>query len=133
MAWETWSTAIQAPSAAQVPYDEQRASLEGYDLYRLLLAARDRCPPDKNILALTDDIRADQQGHYVLYPRRLDIVRPAQPFGAADLEAHAGGCALFYGDDVYRLFAPYQALLAEQIACVEHGCLYLVVQDGTSP
>ena len=89
-AWQAWWTAAHTPSAAQVSYDAQRLTLEGETLYTLFMAVRQACPPTQPVLALSDDIRADQQGNYMLYPRPLDIVRQADPFGAAQIAAHAG-------------------------------------------
>lgn len=124
--WNTWLQALNTPSAAGLSYSEQRSSLEGYDLYTLVIAARDACPPGKPVLALSDDIRADQQGNYYLYPRRVDIVRLSEPFGLPNFTAHAGACFFFYGADAYPRITPFQPQLAKQIICVKNGCLYLI-------
>lgn len=123
--WQVWTAALQTPSAAGLSYDRQRAALEGYDLYQLLVAAQQSCPPDRPVLALSDDVYVDQQGNYVLYPQRVDIMRQADPFGADDLAAHAGGCVLYYGAEVAWRLAPFRAQL-RQVACVPAGCLYRI-------
>jgi hypothetical protein len=121
---DLWAQAAHTPSAAGVAYDAQRAEVEGYTIYQLLIAARAACPPDQPVLALSDDIRTDQQGNYVLYPRAIDIVRLADSFGTANLDAHAGGCVLYAGPVGQRL-DPFKARLTE-LTCTPAGCLYRI-------
>lgn len=126
-AWQTWWAAAHTPSAAAVSYDAQRLTLEANTLYTLFMAARQACPPAQPVLALSDDVRALQQGNYLLYPRRIDLVRQADPFGAANIAAHAGGCVFYYGPVGGRL-DPFRAQLSE-ITCDRDGCLYRVVNS----
>jgi hypothetical protein len=126
-AWLAWQAARQTPSAAGVSYDAQRATLPEGPLYTLLAAARTACPPTQAVLALSDDPIALQQGNYVLYPRRIVLVRGSDPFGPATLVGHAGGCLFFYGPQGGRL-DPVRARLTE-LACSRDGCLYRVTGD----
>ena len=89
-AWRAWQAAAQTPSAAGVSYDAQRLTLDGNTLYPLLAAARTACPAPRPVLALSDDVRAYQQGNYFLYPRRVDVIAQADAFSAADLTGHGG-------------------------------------------
>jgi hypothetical protein len=123
-AWDAWHAAAQTPSAAGVSYDEQRLTLEGSTLYPLFVAARSACPPTAPELGISEDIRADQQGNYMLYPRRIDIVRDADPLDQAAITAHRGGCVFTYGPSAARL-DPFRAQLTE-LACTRDGCLYRI-------
>jgi hypothetical protein len=123
-AWDAWQAAIHTPAAAGVSYDAQRLTLEGNTLYPLLVAARSACPAGRPILSLGDDIRAEQQGNYILYPRRIDAVHSADPLDQAVLSAHRGGCVFTYGPTGGRL-DPFVAQLTER-ACTRDGCLYQI-------
>jgi hypothetical protein len=123
-AWQTWQAAARTPSAAGVSYDAQRLTLDGNTLYPLLAAARTACPAPRPVLALSDDVRAYQQGNYFLYPRRVDVIGQADSFSAAALTAHAGGCVFTYGPSGGRL-DPYRAQLTE-VTCTPDGCLYRI-------
>jgi hypothetical protein len=123
-AWDAWHAAAQTPSAAGVSYDEQRLTLEGSTLYPLFVAARAACPATAPVLGISEDIRADQQGNYMLYPRRIDIVRNADPLDQAAITAHRGGCVFTYGPTAARL-DPFRAQLTE-LACTRDGCLYRI-------
>ena len=123
-AWRAWQAAAQTPPAAGVSYDAQRLTLDGNTLYPLLAAARTACPAPRPVLALSDDVRAYQQGNYFLYPRRVDVIAQADAFSAADLTGHAGGCVFTYGPSGGRL-DPFRAQLTEVI-CTPDGCLYRI-------
>ena len=123
-AWDAWQAAVHTPTAAGVSYDEQRLTLEGNTLYPLLVAARSACPAGRPILSLSDDSRAEQQGNYILYPRRIDAVHSADPLDQAVLTAHRGGCVFTFGPTGGRL-DPFRPQLTER-ACTRDGCLYQI-------
>lgn len=123
-AWNAWQAAAHTPAAAGISYDDQRLTLDGNTLYPLLVAARAACPPTRPILSLSDDIRAEQQGNYILYPRRVDAIHTADPFDQAVLTAHRGGCVFTYGPTGGRL-DPFRPQLTER-TCTRDGCLYQI-------
>src|SRR5688500_16873363 len=123
-AWEAWRGAAQTRPAGALSYDELRATLPEGPLNLLAAAARTACPPELELIAVTDNPIAWLQGNYLLYPRRLYVIQPVDGFTVADLDARTGGCLFTYGPQRARI-EPFRARLMP-LTCAGEDCLYRV-------
>ena len=128
--WTAWNAALNTPSAAEVSYDAQRATLsQGPNV--LLAAAREQCEPLPPVIVVSDDPASPQLGKYLLYPRRFDLITAGDALEIVDLDTHAGGCVLSFGSARERL-QPFMPRLA-RMTCARGDCLYRVREaSGTT-
>ena len=129
-AWDSWRTAMYTPSASNISYDEQRATLPQGSLNVLIAATRDNCLATPPTIILSDDVVSWFQGNYLLYPRPLDVIQSVDGFTSADFDTHTGGCLFTYGPERDRL-QPFLTRLAP-IKCAEGDCLYRIL-DARAP
>lgn len=113
-----------APTPAQVasPQTAQATPSKTESFMPTLDKARMYCPPNAPVLMLADGVAPSQLADYFVYPRRVDLILLADPFSATDLDAHAGGCLVYYGSQAAQRLDPFKARLKE-IICSD-GCLY---------
>lgn len=81
------------------------------------------CPPQSRVLILNSGTGVGNLTQYYVYPRRVDLIELSQPFTASDLDAHKGGCLLYYGAEAGQRLDPFRSRLT-QIKCSGDGCLY---------
>jgi hypothetical protein len=105
------------PPSAPSPFAQQMAFTPVLDM------ARTYCPPQARVLMLSNNSSAGDLADYFIYPQRKDMPGLDRPLSAADLDAHAGGCLIYYGQMAGQLLDPFRARLKE-IICSGNGCLY---------
>lgn len=109
----SWLEAVRTPAADGLPAGALR---------ELMNSAADECPAEPRLLLLSDEPIAWMQGSYLIYPQRIDVIQTVDGFTSADLDAHAGGCLMWYRSSAPRI-QPFVARLAP-IRCLDEGCLY---------
>ena len=85
----------------------------------------DRDPLALFVLMLNNGSAASNLADYFFYPRRVDLIDLNEPFTSADLNAHMGGCLIYYGTQAGKRLDSFRTRLKE-ILCSGEGCLYSI-------
>ncbi len=121
--WTTWMAPQMAPQAGPVQATAQQTPTKSDIFMPVLYKARTYCPANARVLVLNNGSAADSLSDYYVYPRRTDMIELDDPFSAADLDTHVGGCLIYYGPQAEQRLAPFKARLRE-VLCSSEGCLY---------